>query len=131
MSFVGLKLYPMPVETIIGVAEAVNFLGDASLEEIAKFAGTGSTTAYKALVNASHLGFAKKESGKNYTYIHINPLKGKPSAEKRYLFQQLLQAYRPFEVLCQFCPIEYETHGSYNRLTFQTRIYSIIKLADN
>jgi hypothetical protein len=102
MSFVGLKLYPMPVETIIRVTEAVNFLGDASLEEIARFAGTGSTTAYKALVNASHLGFVKKASGKNYTYIHINPLKGKPSAEKRYLFQQLLQAYRPFEVLCQF-----------------------------
>ncbi len=102
MSFVGLKLYPMPVDTILRVAEAVNFLGDASLDKVARFAGTGSTTAYNALVNASHLGFVKKVSGGNYTYVHMNPLKGTPSAEKQHLFRQLLQSYRPFELLCQF-----------------------------
>ncbi len=102
MSSVGLKLYPMPVDTILRVTEAVDFLGDASLDEVARFAGTGSTTAYKALLNASHLGFVKKVNGGNYRYIHMNSLKDMPVAEKRYLFQQLLQSYRPFEVLCQF-----------------------------
>ena len=102
MSFVGLRLYPMPVETILRVTEAVDFLGTTSLDEVARFAGVGSTTAYKALFNASHLGFVKKVSGENYTYVHMKPLKGMPSAEKRHLFQQLLQSHRPFEVLCQF-----------------------------
>ncbi|MBA7691802.1 hypothetical protein ES703_100356 [subsurface metagenome] len=102
MPFVGLRLYPMPVNTILRVTDAVDFLGTASLEEATRFAGVGSTTAYKALLNASHLGFVKKISGENYTYVHMNPLKGMPSAEKRHLFQQLLQAYRPFETLCQF-----------------------------
>lgn len=102
MSFMGLKLYPMPVNTILRITEAVDFLGTVPLNEVARFAGVGSTTAYKALVNASRLGFVKKVSGENYTYVHMNPLKGKPAAEKRYLFQQLMQSYRPFEVLCQF-----------------------------
>ena len=102
MSFMGLKLYPMPVNTILRVTEAVDFLGTASLEETAKFTGVGSTTSYKALLNASHLGFVKKVNGENYTYVHMSPLKGTPSTEKRRLFQQLLQSYKPFEVLCQF-----------------------------
>lgn len=102
MSFVGLKLHPMPVDTILRVAEAVDFLGTSSREKVARFAGVGSTTAYKALLNASHLGFVRKASGENYIYVYMNPLKGIPVAEKRYLFQQLLQSYRPFEVLCQF-----------------------------
>lgn len=102
MSFMGLRLYPMPVDTILRVTEAVDFLGTASLNEVTRFAGVGSTTAYKALVNASRLGFVKKVSGENYTYVHMSPLKGMPAAEKRYLFQQLMQSYRPFEVLCQF-----------------------------
>ncbi|UCC90841.1 MAG: hypothetical protein JSW24_01395 [Dehalococcoidia bacterium] len=102
MSFIGLKLYPMPVDTILRITEAVDFLGTASSEKAAKFAGVGSTTAYKALLNASHLGLVKKISGENYTYVHMNPLKGTPPAEKRRLFQLLLQVCRPFEVLCQF-----------------------------
>ncbi len=102
MSFVGLRLYSMPVETILRITEAVDFLGDASLDEVARFAGVGSTTAYKALLNASHLGFVNKASGANYTYVHMSSLKRMPPAEKRHLFQQLLQSYRPFEVLCQF-----------------------------
>jgi len=102
MSFVGLKLYPMPVDTILRIAEAVDFLGTSSREKVARFAGVGSTTAHKALFNASHLGFVEKVSGENYTYVHMIPLKGMPVAQKRYLFQQLLQSYRPFEVLCQF-----------------------------
>ena len=105
MSFVGLRLYPMPVDTILRVTEAVDFLGAASLRAVASFAGVGSTTAYKALLDARHLGFVKKVSVENYTYIHMNPLKGMPSAEKRHLFQQLLQAYRPFEVLLINSPI--------------------------
>lgn len=102
MSFVGLRLYSMPVETILRITEAVDFLGDASLDEVARFAGMGSTTAYNALVNASHLGFVKKVNGGNYIYVHMNPLKRMPSAEKQHLFRQLLQSYRPFELLCQF-----------------------------
>lgn len=102
MSFVDLRLYPMPIDTILKVTEAVDFLGTASLEAVARFAGVGSTTAYKALLNASHLGFVEKVGSDNYTYVHMNPLQGMPSAEKRNLFQQSLQAYRPFEALCQF-----------------------------
>lgn len=102
MSFVGLRLYSMPVDTILKVTEAVDFLGTASLKEVARFAGVGSTTTCNDLLNASHLGFVKKVSGGKYTYVQMNPLKGMPSAEKRHLFQQLLQSYRPFEVLCQF-----------------------------
>ena len=102
MPLMSLRLYPMPIDTILRITEAVDFLEGAPLEEIARFAGVGTTTAYNALVNASHLGFVKKASGKNYTYIHMNSLKGMSTAEKLHLFQQLLQSYRPFEVLCQF-----------------------------
>jgi len=102
MSFVGLRLYPMPIETILKITEAVDFLGDASLDEVERFAGVGSTTAYKALVNAGHLGFVGEASATNYKYIHVNSLKGMPATEKLHLFQQLLQSYRPFEVFCRF-----------------------------
>jgi hypothetical protein len=95
-------LYPMPIGTILRITEAVDFLGDASLEEIARFAGVGSTTAYKALVNAGHLGFVEESIAGRYTYIHVNSLKGMPATEKLHLFQQLLQSYKPFEVFCRF-----------------------------
>lgn len=92
----------MPVDTILSVTEAVDFLEDAPVEEIAIFAGKGKTTTYNALVNASHLGLVKKTTDKNYTYIYTNSLKEMPKAEKLLLLQQILQSYKPFELLCQF-----------------------------
>lgn len=102
MGFSDLRLYPMPVDTILAVAEAVNFLGEPSAKEVETFAGVGATTAYKALVNASHLGFVKKEDSDKYSYVYSDPLKGTDSAERRFLFRQLLQSFKPFRVLCEF-----------------------------
>lgn len=102
MAFPGLRLYQVPVDTILTVAEAVNFLGTPSAKEVAAFAGVGSTTAYKALVNAGPLGFTKKEDSDKYAYVCSDPLKGISSADKKLLFRRLLQSYKPFELLCEF-----------------------------
>lgn len=102
MGLPSLRLYRMPVDTVLAVAEAVNFLGEPTAKEVATFAGVGATTAYKALVNACYLGFVEKESGNKYSYIHSDPLKGIALAKSRLLFRQLLQSLRPFRVLCEF-----------------------------
>ncbi len=96
----SLRLYEVPVSTIMAFVEAIAACPHCDSIAAAEFAGYGSSTAKKALTGAQTLGLINENSGK-YTCAADSVARGMPQHVALGIFRRALQGFRPFEVVCE------------------------------
>ena len=95
-----LALHDMPIGTTMAFVEAASAHPSSDLATLASFAGYGTSTGKKAVANAITLGLMAENAG-HYACRADAVSRGMSEDTGLQVFRRALQAFRPFEVLCE------------------------------
>lgn len=101
MSSTVIRISSVSVSMLMRILEATAAHPNADVDNVAEYAGTGNSTAARALSSLQDLGLVRREEAGQFVCNSADVRRGMDEGTLQQIIRRALIAYRPFEAVCE------------------------------